>query len=264
MTHSHGGATTSGWTLFDGAVVVLLGVCILGYGLALWRTRSRSPWPAYRTALWVLGVLCAGAALTGPLARAAHGDFAMHMVGHLLLGMLAPLFMVLAAPISLILRVLPVPMARSLSRVLRSPVARGVAHPVTAAVLNGGGLWLLYRTGLFGAMHESVLMHALVHAHIFIAGCLFTAAIIGVDPNPHRASVRTRSVVLIGFIAAHQILAKHLYAHPPVGVDRADGEVGAQVMFYGGDVVDISVIILLLAGWYRASRPAPSVTPQPA
>lgn len=57
------------------------------------------------------------------------------------------------------------------------------------------------------------------------------------------------------FIAAHQILAKRLYAHPPAGVDARDAEVGAQVMHYGGDVVDVFLIVLLFAGWYSATRP---------
>lgn len=64
-----------------------------------------------------------------------------------------------------------------------------------------------------------------------------------------------RSAVLIVFIAAHSILAKWLFAHPPAGVEAADGRVGAQLMYYGGDVIDITLIVLLFAGWYAAPRP---------
>jgi putative membrane protein len=198
---------------------------------------------------------CVAAALIGPLAVAARTSFTAHMAGHLLLGMLAPLLLVLAAPVTLALCALPASRARVVSRLLRYKPLRVITHPVTAAVLNAGGLWLLYTTDLFRLMHNSVLVHVAVHAHVLVAGYLFTAAIVAIDPNPHRASIGVRSVVLIGFIAVHSILAKWLYAHPPVGVDIADARAGAQLMYYGGDVVDVALIVLLFTGWYRATRP---------
>ena len=94
--------------------------------------------------------------------------------------------------------------------------------------------------------------------HIFLAGYVFTAAIAGPDPDPHRSSFRVRAVVLVLFIAAHSVLAKWLYAHPPSGVAPHDAHVGAQVMYYGGDVVDVLLIALLFLGHYRATRPRPA------
>ena len=237
--------------VFEVAVAAVLTTLAIGYGLALVRARGRGRWPAARTIMWYTALACAGAALVGPLAAAAHTSFTAHMVGHLLMGMLAPLLIVLAAPITLSLRALPVTAARRLSRVLRSPLVRFVSHPAIAALLNAGGLWLLYTTDLFHLMHASAAVHALVHLHIFLAGCVFTASIVGVDPDPHRATMLTRSAVLVVFIAAHQILAKRLYANPPAGVDALDARIGAQVMYYGGDAVDVALIILLFAGYAK-------------
>lgn len=177
------------------------------------------------------------------------------MVTHLLMGMIGPLLLVLAAPVTVALRALPVRAARVLSRLLRGPWVRLVTHPVVAGLLNGGGLWLLYTTELFGLMHASVLAHALFHLHIFLAAYAFTYSLIGIDPDPHRASWRLRAAVLIVFIAAHQILAKRLYAYPPEDVDPADAELGAQIMFYGGDLVDVTLIVLLFHRWYVSTRP---------
>lgn len=242
------------WVAFESLIVVILASLAIGYGFALWRARVRSQWPVVRTVMWYTGLACAGAGLIGPIATAAHTSFTVHMIGHLLLGMMAPLLMVLAAPITLALRALPVTAARSLTRMLRWPWVRIVTHPIVAAVLNAGGLWLLYTTELFQLMHASVAIHALVHMHIFLAGYVFTASIIGRDPDPHRASMFMRSAVLITFIAAHQILAKWLYASPPAGVEISDAQSGAQIMYYGGDVVDVTIIILLFAGWYTRRR----------
>ncbi|GAA3511357.1 hypothetical protein GCM10022262_39420 [Georgenia daeguensis] len=132
---------------------------------------------------------------------------------------------------------------------------RAVTHPAVAATLNAGGLWLLYTTDLYHQMHGSALVHAAVHTHVFLAGYVFTASILSVDPDPHRAPLTVRAAVLVTFIAAHSVLAKWLYAHPPAGVDSADAEAGAQLMYYAGDAVDVTLIVLLLAGWYTAARP---------
>lgn len=261
--HGHGTGEASGrltgWELLDVVVVLaLLGAAAL-YLSALLLARSRSPWPVRRTALWLLGLACVGAALVGPLATAARQSFTAHSAAHLLLGMLGPLLLVLGAPVTLALRALPVTAARSLVRVLRTPVVRVVTHPVVAGTLDAGGLWLLYGTDLYARMHTSPLLHAAVHLHVLLAGYLFTASVVGRDPDPHRASVRVRSAVLIAFVAAHAVLAKWLYAHPPAGVDPVDARVGAQLMYYGGDVVDVTLVVLLLGGWYAATRPRAAV-----
>lgn len=252
MTSHHGSA---GWVLLDAAVLLLLALAAAGYAAGLWAARHRSPWPVHRTVLWAAGLACAGAALVGPLAEASRTGFAAHMAGHVLLGMAAPLLLVLAAPVTLALRALPVARARLLARALRTPPVRVVTHPVVAGVLNAGGLWLLYTTGLYGLMHASPLVHAAVHAHVLLAGCLFTAAVAGVDPDPHRGSFRLRAAVLVGFVAVHSVLAKHLHGHPPDGVGASDARIGAQIMYYGGDVVDVALIVVLFAQWYAAGRP---------
>ncbi|MFI7742591.1 cytochrome c oxidase assembly protein [Kocuria rhizosphaericola] len=252
MTDHH---ATTGWALFDGTVLVLLVLGAAGYATGLWAARHRAPWPVHRAVLWGAGLICAGTALVGPLAVAARTSFTAHMAGHLLLGMAAPLLLVLAAPVTLALRALPVARARTVSGLLRTPPVRAVTHPVVAGTLNAGGLWLLYTTGLYGLVHTSVPVHAAVHLHVLLAGCVFTAAVVGVDPDPHRGSFRLRAAVLVGFLAAHSALAKHLYGHPPEGVGASEARVGAQLMYYGGDAVDVALVVVLFAQWYVSGRP---------
>ena len=251
---AHGGPGLE-WAAFDAVAALALLAAAVAYALAIRAARRRGPWPARRAAAWFAGLLCAGLGTLGPLAEAARASFTGHMVAHLLVGMLAPLLLVLGAPVTLALRALPQRRARGLTRTLRAVPVRWVTHPVVAGALNAGGLWLLYATPLYGAMHASVLVHALVHLHLLFAGYLFTASLVGVDPDPHRAPLRLRAAVLIVFIAAHSILAKRLWAHPPAGVPAADAQLGAQLMYFGGDAVDVAIIVLLAAGWYRSVRP---------
>lgn len=218
-------------------------------------SRRYKSWPVYRTVLWMGGVLSAALAIVGPIAERAHTDFVAHMAGHLLLGMLGPLLMVLSAPMTLLLRTLPVTIARRVSRVLKSPPLRVLTDPVITTILNVGGLWVLYTTNLYAAMHENIFLYAFIHLHVFLAGYFFTASIIYIDPAPHRLSFVYRSVVLIIALAGHSILSKYIYAYPPAGVPASQAESGGMLMYYGGDAVDLVLIFVLCLHWYKAARP---------
>lgn len=212
-------------------------------------------WPLHRYVFWLFGVLCAAAAVVGPLADRAHTDFTAHMLGHLLLGMLAPLLLALAAPMTLLLRTIKVPKARRLSRILKSWPVRIPSHPIVASILNIGGLWALYTTDLYVAMQQNMFLHLVVHLHVFLAGYFFTVSIIYIDPTPHRFSFVYRAIVLMMALAGHGILSKYIYAEPPLGVPAAQAEIGGMMMYYGGDVIDILLILILYLHWFKATRP---------
>jgi putative membrane protein len=214
--------------------------------------RKGRRWPWFRTAYWLGGVTCAAAAAVGPLAKLAHTNFPAHMASHLLLGMLAPFLLIMAAPVTLALRTLDVASARRLSHWLRSSPVRLFTHPVTASCLNIGGLWLLYPTGLFPVVHHNLLLHFCLHIHFLFAGCLYTAAFIYIDPTPHRIRFPHRAIVLLIGMAAHSILAKSIYAHPPAGVPASQAEAGAVLMYYGGDAIELLIIGMLCFQWYKA------------
>ncbi len=178
------------------------------------------------------------------------------MAGHLFVGMLGPLLLALGAPVTLLLRTLPVRRARQVSRLLRSRIAGFYIHPVTAAMLNIGGLWMLYTTGLFAAMHHHLWLHILVHAQVFAAGYLFTVSMLAIDPLSRRFSYTYRTIVFILALAGHGILSKFLYAYPPHGVPVEEARAGAMLMYYGGDAVDLAIIVLLFRGWYLSANRA--------
>lgn len=243
-------------SLYEILLFLLLMLALTSYPIAAILTSKKyRKWPFSRYILWYAGVLCAFGTLTGPLAGLARTDFAAHMAGHLLLGMLSPLLLVFAMPMTLLLRTLPVKPGRQLTRFLKSGPVQIISHPAVAAVLNIGGLVVLYTTDLFVLMHQSLLVHVIVHLHVFLAGYLFTISIIYVDLTTHRLSFLYRSVVLILALAAHKILSKHIYAAPPVGVPRDEAERGGMLMYYGGDVIDAALIVILCYQWYKATAP---------
>lgn len=234
--------------------LVAIGLYIVAV-LASNRQKRLRNWPLLRTVSFIAGVFLAAAAVVGPLARQSHVDFTIHMMGHLLLGMLAPLFIALAAPMTLLLRTLNVHAARKLSRLLQRRPIRFFTHPIVASLLNIGGLWLLYTTDLYTAMHANLVLHIVVHIHVFIAGYLFTISLLYIDPVSHRFSFLFRTVVFILALAGHGILSKFIYAYPPEGVPVEQARVGAMLMYYGGDAVDLLLIIILFKHWYQSNRP---------
>lgn len=247
--HAHGAGVP-----LDVVVLALAALAVASYAAgAIASRRGGRPWPMHRMVLWCVGIAVATAPVVEPLASTVHGSFVGHAWGHVVGGMLAPILLVLAAPVALALRTLAVTPARRLSRLLRSAPVRVLAHPVTAALLSSGGLWLIHLTPLHEAMQASPFVHVVVHAHTVAAGYLFTAALIGVDPNPHPSRWTTRAIVLVLAMASHAVLAKLLYAHPPGATSVADERLGALTMYYAGGVVELGLAMLLCARWYRES-----------
>ncbi|MFX1756307.1 cytochrome c oxidase assembly protein [Rhodococcus sp. As11] len=235
------------------ALVVLIaaGVGIALYTGAAVRLRRRGDaWPRWRDASVVAGAGAVAAAAVLPLPG---GPFTSHMTGHLLVGMVGPLLIVLGRPMTLLLRSVPGGRTRTgLLTVLHSRPADLLTVPVVAAVLDMGGLWVLYRTPLFAAMHDDVLVATVVHLHVFAAGMLFTVAICRLDPLRRRYGLPHLAVVLLVAGATHSVLAKTLYAQSPPGTtfDVLDLQTGAQVMYYGGDAVGVALAVVLAVRWY--------------
>jgi putative membrane protein len=249
MQHIHG----TDYVLILALPFVLL--LILYFYATFLSNQHYKRWLLYRTIAWVIGVLCIALPVIGPLASRAHGDFTAHMIGHLLLGMVGPLLIVLSAPMTLLLRSIDVKLARQLSRLLKTPPIRFLSNPIVASVLNMGGLWILYTTNLYSAMHQNLALYLFIHLHVFIAGYLFTASMIYIDPTPHRTKFIYRAIILVLASANHGILSKYIFVNPPAHVPMEQAEKGAMLMYYGGDAVDIVLIFLLCLQWYRSSKP---------
>ncbi|MEU3459153.1 cytochrome c oxidase assembly protein [Streptomyces sp. NPDC006733] len=242
------------------ALTVLLLLAVAGaYLLAVRRARRRNPaqgWSGRRTASFLTGTALLAVALLPPLGPAAHTDFRAHMAQHLLIGMYAPLALVLAAPVTLLLRTLPPRGGRRVTAVLRSLPARVLADPAVALLLSTGTLGLLYFTPLYNTAMDHPAGHWLLHVHFLASGCLFAYAIAGPDPAPARPGVRTRLVYLGIAIAVHALVAQAMYGGFFVDIHAPVGEVqqGAEIMYYGGDLAELLLAGALVATWRPERR----------
>ncbi|SDL94249.1 putative membrane protein [Nonomuraea maritima] len=231
----------------------LVAVLLVGAAYLVLAARAKR-WSRWRAAAFTAGIALLAAALTGPVAEPAATDFRGHMLQHLLIGMLAPLFLVLGAPMTLLLRSLPAAGARRLSALLRCRAARVLAHPVTALVLSVGGMVVLYCTPLYRLTLTDGRLHAAVHVHFLLSGYLFAWVIAGPDPAPRRPSVPARLVTLGVAIAVHSVLSQLMYAGIGVDVPAPVAQLrgGAELMYYGGDVAELLLALALVSGWRGA------------
>lgn len=247
-------------TASSGTVAALVPLLIIAAMLAVYLvgvTRQNilgNPWSKGRTVSFVAGVTLLALAMWPPIVDYAHHNIKGHMMQHLLVGMLAPLGLVLAAPVTLALRTLPIKSARCITAVLRSRFFHWLGHPVTALVLNIGGMYLLYLTPLYNMTLDNPFLHHLVHIHFLAAGYLFVWSIAGPDPAPRRPGMRTRLGVLFISMATHAYLSKFMYAYiwprnTPHDVEEIRS--AAKIMYYGGDLAELLLAVALFAVWYK-------------
>jgi putative membrane protein len=236
-SHHHSAAT---------AAIIVLPLLAAYWVAAMPRSDFRNRWSRWRTASFTTGVALIAIAVAPSLTEFAHTDLRGHMLQHLLLGMFAPLGLVLGAPGTLLLRTIPVQRARYLVALLDTPPLRIAIHPITALMLDIGGMFLLYLTPLYALSTQQPIVHVLVHLHFVLSGYLFIWAIAGPDPAPRRPSMAMRLIVLFIATAAHATLAKIMYAFAfPKDTLHSATEIqaAAQLMYYGGDLAELLLII---------------------
>ncbi len=255
-----------------GLSIVLLGAALYIAGLVVLR-RRRDSWPVGRTISWFAGLTVIAWATFGGLGAYSAVMFSTHMISHLMLSMIAPIFLVLGAPMTLALRTLPGPRQRGehsprslLRDALQSPVSRFYTHPIVAAVIFMGTLYAVYFTGLFEAMMRTHSGHAFMEVHFLLSGLLFYYVIIGVDPAPRRLGALARFGVLmlsvpfhaffsVAIMSSNVIVAESYYRalERPYATDLAqDQYLGGGIAWAMGEVPLLLVIGAIFIQWFRS------------
>ncbi|MET7427297.1 cytochrome c oxidase assembly protein [Dactylosporangium sp. NPDC005555] len=271
---SVGGLLTQ-WLVEPLAVTVAV-VAVGGYLAGWWRLRRRGvAWPVHRLVVWTAGWAVVVVVTSSGLARYAPVLFSAHMVVHMALSMLAPILLVLGAPVTLALRALrpsrssdwPGP-REWLTAGLHSRPAVLLSHPLVALAVYVGSLYGLYFTGLFELALRSHAAHLAMQAHFLIAGYLFFQVLIGVDPGRRPAPYPLRMLLLFAAMALHAIfglavqqsttvLAADWYtalARPWGDSPLQDQRLGGGIAWSFGELPTALVAIILLTQWWRTDQ----------
>lgn len=262
------GFSPNGFGLAFTAFVVALYV----WGLVVLRRRG-DRWPVMRTISWFVGVLIVAWATFGGIGQYSHVMFSWHMVSHMMLSMIAPIFLVLAAPMTLALRTLPGarrPGEQSprtlLMAFLHSRVARFFTHPVVSAAIFMGSLYVLYFSNLFGTLMQSHSGHVFMELHFLLAGVLFYYVVIGVDPSPRpvpplvrfgllMVSIPFHAFFSVAVMSASYVIAESFYEvlDRPYATDLLrDQYVGGGIAWATGEIPLVLVLIAIFAQWVRS------------
>ena len=274
------GPPTLGRVLFDWRFDLLFGTAALvlavGYLLGVRRLRRRGDaWPTGRLVAWLLGCLVLLAATSSGIGRYMPAMFSMHMVGHMLLSMLAPILLVLGAPVTLALRALPAagrdepPGPREwLLAALHSRVSRVLTNPFVATALFVVGFYGLYFSGLFDAVVDSHGAHLAMNLHFVLSGYLFYWVVIGVDPTPRPIPPLAKLGVVFASLPLHAFFGVVLMGMSTVlGADfyrslkldwhtdlLGDQKLGGGIAWAAGEVPLVIVLVALFVQWRRSDQ----------
>ncbi|CAN5705246.1 cytochrome c oxidase assembly protein [soil metagenome] len=261
---------------FDTLIGVAAVVAAVGYVIAVMRLRRRGDsWPPGRTIAWLMG--CGALLFVSSSGVKAYGSamFSVHMGEHMALNMFIPVLLVLGAPATLALRVLPAapsdtrPGPREwLLTVLQSKVTGFFSHPGVAVVLFVASLYLVYFTPLFDTLARYHWGHELMAVHFLITGYLFYWAIIGIDPGPRRLPFLGRLGLLFAVMPFHAffgiatmsmaaIIGGTFYGHldlPWVQNLNHDQWLGGAIAWGASEVPILIVVIALITQWARQDR----------
>ncbi|HWG99568.1 MAG TPA: cytochrome c oxidase assembly protein, partial [Pilimelia sp.] len=253
-------AELSGWL----AVTLVLAAGLYLYGTHRLRARG-DRWPAARTALF-LGPGLGSIALVTMSGLHAYDTalVSVHMIQHMVLSMVAPIFLALGAPVTLALRTLPPRPRRRLLAVLHSRVARVLTFPLVAYALFVVNPFVLYFTDLYRASLANEWVHEGVHAHFILTGCLFFWPLLGLDPLPGRWPYPARALLMVLSVPFHTVLGLTIMQssellggdwYPSLGLGwvdpYADQEVAGGVLWAGGELVSVTMLGVLVLQWVR-------------
>jgi len=246
--------------------VAIVGVAVAAAGYAVGVRRlgaAGRAWPRARSAAFAAGLAVVVVATQSGLAAYDQVLFSLHVVQHLLLGMVAPLLLVLGAPVTLALQASRRGTQERVLRVLHSAPARVVTHAVTAWVLFGGTLVVLYFTGLYELSLRNPWVHSLVHVHFLVAGTLFMAIVVGVDPIPSALGHGARLLYVLVALPFHAFLGVAMLSMGSVlaadwydSVERpwgttplADQRTGAGIFWVAGELFGLVAALVVMRQW---------------
>lgn len=251
----------TGWR-FDPASALLVGLAGALYILGVRRLALRGRrWPVARTAAFVGALAAIIVASQSGVARYEDARLWVHMIQHVLLGMVVPLLLVLSAPITLALQSAHPGTRQMLRSALHSAPGRLLAHPLVGWSLFGSALAALYLTPVLDVAARSDLVHLWVHAHMVMATLLFLVPLIGIDVLPRRLPYAARLLALIAAIPFHTVVAMAmLSASTPIAPEAypllSDQRAAAALFWGAGEVFTLLAAGIVVRQWWLSEQRA--------
>lgn len=263
-----------GWhqdTFFLVVSLVAMGLYVLG----LVRMRRRHDhWPLVRTASWTFGIIGLLWSTNAGVAAYASAVFSWHMLQHMVLSMLVPIFLVLGAPVNLALRALTAShgprrgVREWIVWSLDTPFVRFLTHPLVALANYTVSVYVLYFTPLFTVLMDNHIGHIAMQVHFLVSGYIFYWVVVGVDFTPRRLPHWGRLLLVVAALPLHAFFAVVIMqapyplsgswfaqVQPPWLPDLVqDQYVAGGIAWAFGEVPTLVVLLALSAQWARSDE----------
>ena len=249
------------------ALFLVVAGAVYLYGVHRLRRRG-DDWPRGRTVAFLVGGLGSIAAVSVTGIEAYDTSLlSVHMVQHMVLSMVGPIFLALGAPVTLALRTLPAANRKLLLAVLHSRFAQVLTFPLVAFGIFVANPFVLYFTGLYRATLEHAWLHEFIHVHFIVTGCLFFWPLLGLDPLPNRWPYPARALLMVLSVPFHTVLGLTIMQsrtllggdwYPSLNLAWSnpwnDQVVAGGILWAGGEIVSVTMLGILVLQWIKQSE----------
>ncbi|MFT4469286.1 cytochrome c oxidase assembly protein [Arthrobacter sulfonylureivorans] len=254
------------WVTF----ALVAGIAYLVAAVRLHRRGDR--WPVARTVSWIVGLLALTYVTSGAPAVYGMVLFSAHMLDHMALTMVVPLFLVLGSPITLALKALPPRgdgskgLREWILWLVHSKYSQVITHPLFAAANFAGSIIIFYYSPMFRFALDEHTGHELMNLHFLLTGYIFILTMIGQDPLPRRAPYPMRLLILFATMAFHAFFGVALTSSTTLiqaswfgsmgrewGLSAMDDQqVGGAIMWGVGEIPTLCVAVGVAIMWSRS------------
>lgn len=198
-----------------GVIAILLAIFYL-LGVRSARRRGKE-WKSSYTAWWLLGCVSLFVTVSSGIGMNMPASYSVHMLGHMVLSMVVPLFMAMGAPLTLVMTVWepgdpgkPTPHDWA-----KSFCSTRFVDIITIPWVNLlQFLFVFYVMYLYIPLYELAISehagHVIMNAAFLVSGYFYFWELVGPDPVPHRRPASIRLVWLFISMPVHLFLGVYL------------------------------------------------------
>lgn len=235
--------------------------------------QNQITWSTLRTISFMIGIGLVIWTTNAGISMYSKVSFEYHMIQHMVLSMIAPIFIVLGTPITLALRALPAQKTSDhriirewILALLHSGYSKLITHPLMVLGIFTFGLYGLYFTPLFASLMASHTGHIFMELHFLISGLLFSYVVIGADPSPRTVPYWARLMIVLVGLSLHAFFAiAIMQSGEPIGVDwyiqvqppwlpnlLADTTAGGSIAWALGEIPTFLLLVIVAVMWSRS------------
>jgi cytochrome c oxidase assembly factor CtaG len=262
--HDHSQAP--GWE-FDPVVVIPLALSLLIFVTGWFRLSKRSKVDRRRSWLFVGGWAVLTLSLVSPLHQAGEQSFAMHMIEHELIMLVATLLLAASGAGGVLAWGLPLQLRHALGGSWKAPLAslwKRLTEPVTATIVQAAVMWLWHAPLLFDWALESNAWHAAQHLSFVAASLFFWVAMLDPRRGGYLLSAGCLFVTTLveGALGALMALSQSPWysdyasmSLSGIGLDpTTDQQLAGLIMWIPGGVLHGAAALLLLYRWLKTNE----------